>query len=82
MFAPTDAAFAKLPKELVEQLLADPKLLATVLTYCAVAGQQINLSLKGRNRDLFINSSKVITADLLTSNGVIHVIDTVLIPKP
>ncbi|MEQ8209534.1 MAG: fasciclin domain-containing protein [Lacipirellulaceae bacterium] len=102
VFAPTDEAFAKLPKGTVETLLKseNKQKLATILKYHVVAGDvraeqaiglakqhkqaktvagsEIKLSL---NKDaLFINESKVIKADLVASNGVIHVIDSVLLP--
>ncbi len=104
VFAPTDAAFAKLPKALVNQLLNNPDQLKAVLTYhvlssevladqaisiaensCTndevptVNGQVLRLSLE--KSDLYVNQSKVIEANVLATNGVIHVIDTVLIPK-
>lgn len=104
VFAPTDAAFAKLPRAVVERLGADPALLKAVLTYHVlpgevlseqaielaktsptmaqvptVNGQRIRLGLMGGS--LFINRSRVIKADILATNGVIHVIDRVLIPR-
>lgn len=104
VFAPTDAAFAKLPQSLVSQLLSNPDQLKTVLLYhvltqevlaaqaidiaknscdsdevTAANGQDLRLSLS--HGDLFINHSRVVDANVLTTNGVIHVIDTVLIPQ-
>ncbi len=106
VFAPTDAAFAKLPKKLVDQLLSNPDLLKKVLTYHVVsgevsartavhfasravrgtpigtvAGQNVVLNLRGAHPQLFINDSRVIGADIQTTNGVIHAIDTVLLPE-
>jgi len=95
VLAPTDAAFAKLPKALVTKLMGDKKLLTKVLTYHVIAGKvmstdlkpgsvktlqgsKVNVGLKGGAR---FNKSKVVTADILCTNGVIHVIDTVLMPK-
>jgi len=95
VFAPTDEAFAKLPAGTVEALLKDIPKLRAILTYHVVAGnvssaQVVKLSsartLQGQ--DLAISTAKgvkvgpasVIKADIAASNGVIHVIDTVLIP--
>ncbi len=97
VFAPTDQAFAKLPAGTVEALLADIPTLTSILTYHVVGGtvpssvartltsaetlngQEITISKKGRN--LFINDSRVVITDIKTTNGIIHVIDTVLIPS-
>ncbi len=95
VFAPTDEAFAKLPAGTVEALLKDIPKLRAILTYHVVAGkvssdQVVKLSsartLQGQ--DLAITTAKgvkvgpatVTKADIAASNGVIHVIDTVLIP--
>ncbi len=95
VFAPTDEAFAKLPKGTVEALLADIPKLTSILTYHVVsgkvtAGQVVELSeaktIQGSmvkidaSDGVMINNSTVVTADVMASNGVIHVIDTVLIP--
>ena len=95
VFAPTDEAFAKLPKGTVEALLADIPKLTSILTYHVVsgkvtAGQVVELSeaktIQGSmvkidaSNGVMINNSSVVTADVMASNGVIHVIDTVLIP--
>lgn len=99
VFAPTEEAFAKLPKATVDALLKDKKALAEVLTYHVVPGkvlaadvvkmngksaataqgQKVKVAVK--NGTVMINKSKVVQTDIMTSNGVIHVIDTVLIPK-
>ncbi len=97
VFAPTDEAFAKLPKGALEALLKDKKKLTAVLTYHVVAGnvkaadaaklttaktlngQSIKISAKGGS--VMINDAKVIQADIETTNGVIHVIDKVILPK-
>jgi len=99
VFAPTDEAFAKLPKGTVEMLLKpeNKAKLVDILTYHVIAakvpaataltldkaealnGKSIALTLRGGN--LFLNDSKVIKTDIMTSNGIIHVIDTVLIPQ-
>jgi transforming growth factor-beta-induced protein len=95
IFAPTDAAFAELPAGALESLLADPSALASVLTYHVVAGRvfasdlsdgmtvttvegrTIRVSLSGGAR---VNDAAIVATDILTSNGVIHVIDSVLLP--
>lgn len=95
VLAPNDAAFAKLPKPLVTKLLGDKKLLTKVLTYHVISGKVLSTDLKaGKVKTLqgsnvvvnlkhgaFFNKSKVVKADILCTNGVIHVIDTVLMPK-
>lgn len=96
VFAPTDQAFSKLPAGTVEALLNDIPTLQSILTYHAVSGtvpastaktltsaptvngQSVNISVK--NGKLFINDSQVVLYDIKTTNGIIHVIDTVLIP--
>lgn len=96
LFAPTDQAFAKLPAGTVEALVNDPTTLQSILTYHAVSGtvpastaktltsaptvngKSVNISV--RNGKLFINDSRVVLYDIKTSNGIIHVIDTVLLP--
>jgi uncharacterized surface protein with fasciclin (FAS1) repeats len=95
VFAPTDEAFAKLPKGTVEGLLKDKEKLAKVLTYHVVKGNvsskdvaKINSAgtLQGAflrvdaSKGVRINDAKVVNADLRASNGIIHVIDTVLLP--
>jgi uncharacterized surface protein with fasciclin (FAS1) repeats len=96
VFAPTDAAFAKLPAGTLEALLADPKKLASILTYHVVAGKVTAADVVKLDKATTVNgqsvaidtksgvkigSANVVTTDILTSNGVIHVIDTVLIPN-
>ena len=94
-FAPTDEAFAKLPAGTLEALLADKEKLTAVLTYHVVPGtvmakdvmkitsaktvQGSELSIDTSN-GVVVDNAKVIKADVMASNGVIHVIDTVLIP--
>ena len=99
VFAPTDAAFAKLPKGTVESLL-EPKnrdQLASILKFHVVAGRIYSpaaveakkaatllgqsIQIKEINGSVLVNDAKVLTADLDASNGVIHVIDSVLLPK-
>ncbi len=98
VFAPTDAAFAKLPAGTVENLLKPENkvLLTAILTYHVVPGKAMaadvsgktsnvatvngaNLAIDGRN-GVKVNNATVTTADVKASNGVIHVIDTVLMP--
>ena len=95
VFAPTDDAFAALPDGTVQGLLADPPALARVLTYHVVAGRiesaQIThdseqVTVEGGvltiavNGGVTVNDATVIQADVEADNGVIHVIDRVLIP--
>ncbi len=97
VFAPTDAAFAKLPASTLNSLLANPELLKEVLLYHVVSGDVgsdiaatlssattlsgDSVNIKVFQGDIYLNdNSKVTTADILASNGKIHVIDTVLLP--
>ena len=95
VFAPTNEAFAKLPEGTVESLLADKEKLTAVLTYHVVSGKVMaadvvnlteaatvggaNIAIDASN-GVKINDATVVTADIAASNGVIHVIDTVLLP--
>jgi transforming growth factor-beta-induced protein len=97
VFAPTDDAFAKLPAGTVEKLLKDIPTLKNILLYHVVSGnvkaadvvklteaetvlgQKVTIKVDGDK--VFINGSQVIITDIETSNGTIHVIDTVLLPK-
>lgn len=97
VFAPTDEAFAKLPKGTLEGLLADKEKLAAVLKYHVVAGkvtaadvvklteakslQGSTISIDAKDGVKLNGSAKVVKADIECSNGVIHVIDTVILPK-
>ena len=95
VFAPTDAAFAKIPKADLDALLKDKAKLTAVLTYHVVAGKvmaadvkagkvktvqgsEITISTMG---GVSVDNAKVIKTDIMASNGVIHVIDSVIIPK-
>jgi uncharacterized surface protein with fasciclin (FAS1) repeats len=95
VFAPTDEAFAKIPKATLDSLLADKAALTKVLTYHVVPakvmakdvmagkvktvqGQELTLTTSG---GVMVDQSKVVATDVAASNGVIHVIDTVLMPK-
>ncbi|NMB82993.1 MAG: fasciclin domain-containing protein [Ignavibacteria bacterium] len=97
VFAPTDEAFAKLPKGTLEGLLKDKEALKKVLLYHVVSGNvsskdvvKLNkaktvggqdVMIKVKDGKVYINKSVVTTADVQASNGVIHIIDKVLIPK-
>jgi uncharacterized surface protein with fasciclin (FAS1) repeats len=98
VFAPTDAAFAKLPPGTVDALLKDREKLSSILTYHVVPGRVLStdvvkangakpttangqpLDIVVRDGKVFVNGAQVVTADLLASNGVIHVIDAVVLP--
>jgi uncharacterized surface protein with fasciclin (FAS1) repeats len=97
LFAPTDEAFAALPAEVVEALVADPMgALTDVLLYHAVSGVASsdvlsdggqfsnlageNLTTTINDQGVFINGSQVTVADIYTNNGVVHVIDAVIVP--
>ena len=99
VFAPTDAAFAKLPAGTVEMLLKpeNKAKLTAILTYHVVAGkvmaadvvkvtsaktvQGASVAVKVMGGKVTIDAANVVTTDIAASNGVIHVIDTVLMPK-
>ena len=95
LFAPTDDAFAALPDGTVENLLKNPKELAKVLKYHLVKGNIFSSDLNNGSsvatvlgspvsinttEGVLVNNAKVIQADMEASNGVIHVIDKVLLP--
>jgi uncharacterized surface protein with fasciclin (FAS1) repeats len=96
VFAPTDDAFAALPEGTVEALLDDIPTLTDILLYHVVDGKVMsmdvvklseaatllgeNVSISVEDGSVFINDAQVILADIETSNGVIHVIDAVLLP--
>jgi uncharacterized surface protein with fasciclin (FAS1) repeats len=100
VFAPTDAAFKKLPSGTVENLLKpeNKAQLIKILTYHVVPGKIMSASLAGKKTDaktvegrtlainatmtgVTVNEAKVLSADVAADNGVIHIIDTVVIPK-
>jgi len=96
VFAPTDAAFKKIPKRTLNSLLRNKAKLRSVLLYHVVAGKvtaadvvklrsaktlggkSLRIRIAGSN--VFVNSSKVTTADVAASNGVIHVVNRMLLP--
>lgn len=96
VFAPTDAAFAKLPAGALDALVKDKDKLAAVLTYHVVPGkvmaaqvkpgkvktvqgESLNVSTQGGS--VMVDNAKVTKTDIGASNGVIHIIDTVILPK-
>ena len=95
VFAPTDAAFAKLPADQLKALLADKAKLTAVLTYHVVPGVVMSKDVKpgmvktvqGTSINVTttdgvkVNGAKVTAVDIVADNGVIHVIDTVIVPK-
>ena len=97
VFAPTDDAFAKLPDGTVEALLQDTEKLSAILTYHVVSGQvdasQVvdltsaetvngeNLAIMVKDGMVHVGEAMVVQADVMASNGVIHIIDTVLLPQ-
>ena len=96
VFAPTDAAFKKVPKKTLNSLLRNKAKLKAVLLYHVVSGKVpaadvVKLSsaktLNGKSvrirvvgSDVFVNSSKVTSPDVMATNGIIHVINRVLLP--
>jgi uncharacterized surface protein with fasciclin (FAS1) repeats len=96
VFAPTDEAFAALPQEKLEALLKDKKALTSVLTYHVVPGKVLAadvvnlesaktaqgqvLAINAKDGKVRVNEANVIKTDILCANGVIHVIDAVLMP--
>ena len=95
VFAPTDEAFAKIPKADLDALLKDKAKLTAVLTYHVVPGKVMAADVKAgkvktvqgqeltvsTSMGVMVDQSKVIATDVAASNGVIHAIDTVLMPK-
>jgi uncharacterized surface protein with fasciclin (FAS1) repeats len=95
VFAPTDAAFAKVPKETLDALLADKAKLTAVLTYHVVPGKVMAKDVKAgkvktvqgseltlaTTGGVMVDNAKVVKADIVADNGVIHVIDSVVLPK-
>ena len=97
VFAPTDAAFAKVPTDTLNALLADKAALANVLTYHVVAGKVMAadvvkltsaetvqgqaVSIEVKDGKVYVDGAQVVATDIKASNGVIHVIDAVILPK-
>ncbi|MCS6919851.1 MAG: fasciclin domain-containing protein [Fimbriimonadales bacterium] len=96
VFAPTDEAFAQLPKAQVDALLKDKEALKQVLLYHVVSGKVMakdvtklrsaktlqgqNINIRVQGNTVRINDARVVRADIECSNGVIHVIDKVILP--
>lgn len=96
VFAPSDEAFAKIPQADLKKLLSNKEQLTKVLLYHVVSGQvnaaqamKLDMATTVEGSDVkitrkdgavFINGAKVVKADVMASNGVIHVIDTVIMP--
>ncbi|MGD8362061.1 MAG: fasciclin domain-containing protein [Gemmatimonadota bacterium] len=97
VFAPTDEAFAQIPEEQLNALLADKEALTAVLTYHVVSGKVMaedvvelssaetvngqSVEVKVWDGKVMIDDAQVTTADIDTTNGVIHVINKVLLPE-
>jgi uncharacterized surface protein with fasciclin (FAS1) repeats len=97
VFAPTDAAFAKLPERKLDALLRSKAKLKSVLLYHVAAGRLAaadvverssvktlngkRVRIRVKDAGVFLNRARVTTPDVMASNGVIHVIDRVLIPR-
>ena len=97
VFAPTDAAFAKLPKEELNFWMANAKMLTTLLNYHVVSGDIMstnmnngmmlstvlgqNLTISLTDGGVKVDNATIVQADIVCTNGVIHVIDTVLMPR-
>jgi len=96
VFAPTDAAFAKVPRQTLDALLADKAKLKAVLLYHVVSGKVVaadvvklssartlegkRVRIKVAGTNVFVNTAKVTKPNVMASNGVIHVVNRVLIP--
>lgn len=96
VFAPTDEAFAKLPPGTVDSLLKDPEKLKDILTYHVVSGSVMaadvmkmktaktveggSVRIRAKGGKVMIDNATVVKADIVCDNGVIHVIDTVIMP--
>jgi len=95
VFAPSDEAFAKIPKDQLDALLKDKAKLTAVLTYHVVPGKVMAKDVKagkvktvqggeitvGTMGGVTVDNAKVVATDVAASNGVIHVIDTVIMPR-
>jgi uncharacterized surface protein with fasciclin (FAS1) repeats len=95
VFAPTDAAFAKIPKAQLDALLKDKAALTKVLTYHVVPGKVMAADVKAgkvktvqgseftvsTSGGVMVDNAKVVATDVAADNGVIHAIDSVIMPK-
>jgi uncharacterized surface protein with fasciclin (FAS1) repeats len=98
VFAPTDEAFAKLPAGTVESLLKDPEKLKDILLYHVVSGKVMaadvikiksaktveggSVKIRTMGDQVMVDNATVVKTDIVCDNGIIHVIDAVIIPKP
>jgi transforming growth factor-beta-induced protein len=98
VFAPTDEAFAKLPPGTVEGLLKDPEKLKGILLYHVVSGKVMAaqvvkmktaksveggpIMIMAKGGKVMVDNANVVKTDIACDNGVIHVIDTVIMPPP
>jgi uncharacterized surface protein with fasciclin (FAS1) repeats len=96
VFAPTNAAFAAVPKATLAKLAANKAMLVKVLEYHVVAGELpaakvekmmsaktlegASLTFKVKGMSVYVNNAKVITPNVMASNGVVHIINKVLLP--
>lgn len=95
VFAPTDAAFAKIPKDQLDALLADKAKLTAVLTYHVVPGKVLAKDVKPgqvqtvqggaltvtTGGGVKVDNANVVKTDIVADNGVIHVVDQVILPR-
>jgi uncharacterized surface protein with fasciclin (FAS1) repeats len=97
VFAPTDEAFGKLPAGTIEALLQDKAKLTSILTYHVAAGKYLaadvvkmsslksvqgqNITISLKDGAAMVDNAKIVKTDIVCSNGVIHVIDVVILPK-
>ncbi|MGW2161922.1 fasciclin domain-containing protein [Nonomuraea sp. NPDC001699] len=96
VFAPTNQAFAKIPKKTLDKVLADKKMLTSILTYHVVAGRRSpadlrsgsfttlqggKLATRGSGTTYMINNARVVCGDVSTRNATVYIIDTVLMPE-
>jgi uncharacterized surface protein with fasciclin (FAS1) repeats len=97
VFAPTDEAFAQIPEDQLSALLADKEALTSVLTYHVVAGKVLaedvvklssaetvngqSVDIKVEDGKVYVDGAQVVSTDIMATNGVIHVIDKVILPE-
>ena len=95
MFAPTNEAFAALGQDTIKSVLANKELLTSILTYHVVAGKVMAADVKAgkvktvqgseltvaTQGGVMVDNAKVTATDIVADNGVIHVIDTVIVPQ-
>jgi len=97
VFAPTDEAFAKLPAGTVESLLNNPEKLKQILLYHVVPGKVLakdvvkiksaksaqgsSIRVTATKAGVMVDNANIVKTDIITSNGVIHVIDSVILPR-